>query len=247
MKRIVHWQVVLAVLLISVSALLYLLHYSIFHDAHHIFLYMIGDLAFLFIDVLLVTLILHRLLAFREKRTMLKKLNMVIGAFFSEAGIRLIRIFAGFDPAFAGLAGELIVTNAWTDREFLAMRGRLEKHIFSVDRTKGDLEELKRFLGEKRQFLLGLLENPNLLEHESFTNLLWAVFHLTEELSHRRECAGLPQADYEHLEGDIKRAYALLVGEWLMYMKHLKTDYPYLFSLAVRTNPFDASARAVVC
>jgi len=31
--------------------------------------------------------------------------------------------------------------------------------------------------------LLGLLGNPNLLEHDSFTDLLWAVFHLMEELS----------------------------------------------------------------
>jgi hypothetical protein len=25
-------------------------------------------------------------------------------------------------------------------------------------------------------------------------------------------------------------------------MKHLKADYPYLFSLAMRTNPFDSQA-----
>jgi hypothetical protein len=29
-------------------------------------------------------------------------------------------------------------------------------------------------------------------------------------------------------------------------MKHLKADYPYLFSLAVRTNPFDANASVEV-
>jgi hypothetical protein len=29
-------------------------------------------------------------------------------------------------------------------------------------------------------------------------------------------------------------------------MQHLKTDYPYLFSLAVRTNPFDPDAKVEV-
>ena len=29
-------------------------------------------------------------------------------------------------------------------------------------------------------------------------------------------------------------------------MEHLKTDYPYLFALAVRTNPFDPDARVEV-
>jgi len=29
-------------------------------------------------------------------------------------------------------------------------------------------------------------------------------------------------------------------------MKHLKTNYPYLFSLAVRTNPFDTNASVEV-
>jgi hypothetical protein len=31
-----------------------------------------------------------------------------------------------------------------------------------------------------------------------------------------------------------------------MYMQHLKQNYPYLFSLAMRTNPFDANASAIV-
>jgi len=101
-------------------------------------------------------------------------------------------------------------------------------------------------LKEKRQFLLNLLENPNLLEHESFTNLLWAVFHLTDELTHRKGLDRLPENDYQHLAGDIKRAHHLLILEWLNYMKHLKTNYPYLFSLAVRTNPFDANASVEV-
>jgi hypothetical protein len=109
-----------------------------------------------------------------------------------------------------------------------------------------DLDGLQKFLAEKIDFLLRLLENPMLLEHESFTDLLWAVFHLTEELGARGKLQALPQSDYEHLAGDMKRIYGLLVYEWLNYMEHLKSNFPYLFSLAMRTNPFDQEASPIV-
>ncbi len=52
----------------------------------------------------------------------------------------------------------------------------------------------------------------------------------------------LSPADFKHIEGDIRRVFQLLTFEWLQYLKHLKNAYPYLFSLAVRTNPFDKEA-----
>ena len=100
------------------------------------------------------------------------------------------------------------------------------------------MEELKKFLISKRECLLRLLENPNLLEHESFTDLLWAISHLTEELSFHKALTQLSGDDLKHLAKDIKRAYASLVHEWIAYMKHLKDDYPYIFSLSIRDNPF---------
>ena len=94
--------------------------------------------------------------------------------------------------------------------------------------------------------MLGLLENPNLLEHDEFTDLLWAVFHLIEELEVRRSLDRLPGSDMNHLSVDIKRAYSHLIREWIMYMRHLQQDYPYLYSLAARTNPMNPDARVEV-
>jgi len=105
---------------------------------------------------------------------------------------------------------------------------------------------LKAYLSDKLDFLLRLLENPNVLEHETFTSLLMAVFHLSEEIVARRNVSSLPEADLKHLAGDVNRVYGQLVDEWLRYMRYLRRNYPYLFSLAVRTNPFDESATAVV-
>jgi hypothetical protein len=76
--------------------------------------------------------------------------------------------------------------------------------------------------------------------------MLWAVFHLAEELEARGDFSKLPASDLKHLEGDIKRAYMAITVEWLWYMDHLRRQYPYLFSLAVRQNPFDASASVIV-
>ncbi|HUU31115.1 MAG TPA: hypothetical protein VMY69_03350, partial [Phycisphaerae bacterium] len=116
----------------------------------------------------------------------------------------------------------------------------------AMEAPRGNLVALRDFLVSKRPFLLALLENPNLLEHEGFTDMLWAVFHLTEELARRRDLAAGPDSDREHLAGDIRRAYGRVLAEWLLYLAHLKRDYPYLFSLAVRTNPFDPQARVEV-
>ena len=239
-------RVLLGLLLVLLSVFFYSLHYVVFRDAHHIFIYLVGDIAFVFIEVLLVTLIIHHLLSEREKRAMRKKLNMVIGAFFSEVGTNLLKFFAGFDKNAEQISKHLIVGNEWSPEHFTQMQAVLSSHDYKIDSRAGDLKGIREFLIGKRGFLLGLLENPNLLEHEKFTELLWAVFHLAEELSHRTTIEGLPETDYYHLSGDIGRSQRLLVREWLSHMEHLKSDYPYLFSLAVRTNPFDPNASVEV-
>ena len=43
-----------------------------------------------------------------------------------------------------------------------------------------------------------------------------------------------------------KTSQGLTLVEWIVYLHHLKHDYPYLFSLALRTNPLDANASVVV-
>ena len=245
MKRL-NWQVMLALSLIIMSLLLYLLHYAIFRDPHHIYIYMLGDIAFIPIEVLLVAVIVHQLLSNREKRVRLEKMNMVIGAFFSELGTTMLTFFSDYDPNLDHIRRNLIVTNDWSKEEFSRVSKLLKNYGCEIDIEKADLEYIRGFLVQKRDFLLRLLENPILLEHESFTQLLQAVFHLMDELENREELKQLPDSDRKHIAGDIKRAYGLLIVEWLNYMKYARDNYPYLFSLAMRTNPFDQSASVVL-
>jgi len=239
-------QVMLGSLLIALSVVLYFLQIRIFHAPRDTFFYLFQDLAFVPIQVLLVTVIVDQVLRIREKLAMLNKLNMVIGTFFSEVGTGLLKSFLGFDHHGDAIRSEFFVTKDWTGLRYVKVRKELRHYDYRIDVRRNDLNALKTFLAGKRDFLLRLLENPNLLEHETFTELLWAVFHLMEELEARDELSQMSSPDSEHLAGDIKRAYVILLVEWLAYMKHLQSEYPYLFSLAIRTNPFDVHASAQI-
>jgi len=235
-----------AFLLLMVSLALYGIDYLIFGGGDGIAAGFLGNLAFLPVYILFVTLIIERVLKERERHAIRQKLNMVIGVFYSEVGTALIRDCSEFAWNAREIADILRITTHWTPADFRRATDWLEGHDIGVDSRQGDLAALKGFLMEKRGFMLVLLENPNLLEHDEFTELLWAVFHLIEELEARHSLAGLSAADLEHLSGDIKRAYCYILREWVVYVQHLKQDYPYLFSLAVRMNPLNPEARAEI-
>ncbi len=239
--KFLSWKIWLSLSLVGLSAVLYLLNYLIFRDAGYMFRLLLAQLGFLPISVLLVTIIVNQLLARRAKAAKLSKLNMVIGAFFSDVGTALVRMMSRFDANLEGFRQDLAPLNRWSGADFADFRQRLPRYEFSMT-AAGDLEALKNFLESKKDFLMRLLENPNLLEHESFSDLLLAVFHLAEELTQRQALRRLTAADQAHLALDLERAYRRLLGEWLAYLGHLRANYPYLFSLALRTNPFDPTA-----
>jgi hypothetical protein len=180
------------------------------------------------------------------KKVRMEKLKMVIAAFFSEVGTKLLTRFVESDTGIDTIGRDLTVTKEWSDQEFSSAGQQVKSHNFSVDIDRINLEELRTLLNEKGNLLLRLLENPSILEHESFTELLRASSHLREELLYRGDFSTLPRSDLAHLTGDIKRAYALIVLQWLEYMNYLKKSYPYLFSLAVRMNPFDKARSPIV-
>lgn len=247
MKKIFkNWTFRVALIFILASALSYTIHYFIFHDVHHIFLYLIGDFGFLFIDVLLVLLIIERLLASREKKSILQKLNMVIGTFFSEVGMELLRRFSEFVENADQLENEVLINPNWDKKSFREAQSKAASFKYDIVFNVERLEQLRDFLKEKHSFLVRLLENPILLENQRFTDLLWAVFHLSEELNFRESLHNLPQGDIAHLKVDLRRAYSRIISEWIVYTEHLKGRYPFLFSLASRINPLNPKASPIV-
>lgn len=187
------------------------------------------------------------LILFRRERTAVtKKLNLVVGVFFSEAGTRLLRLLVAWDPGISEIRTSFLVTGRWKREDFAAAAASARRHVFRLDPGTPELMALRTFLLGKRAFLVRLLENPALLEHGSFSNLLQALLHLVEELAERDSFRDLPRADRAHLVADMVRVYRHLVEEWLSYTEHLKTHFPYLFSLAARKNPFDEDARVEI-
>jgi len=207
-----------------------------------IFLIIIGIGTFLTI----LTNVTQWLIQSRQNRIRRHRLNMLIGVFFTEVGNNLLRIFTGFDPQISNVRKDFLVNDNWSEREFHQLRGRLRYYEYEIDPTLLDLKSLASYLKERCDLLVRQIENPDLVEHEAFTELLWAVVHLRDELVSRESLDDLPETDIAHLVVDVNRAYSLLTRQWTEYLQYLKNRYPFLFSLALRTNPFVENPSAVV-
>ena len=85
MKGFPRFVLISAAMAVSLSAILYGLHFLIFHDVRASLSLLLGDLAYLPLEVLLVVIIIERLLSQREKQNVTLKLNMVIGAFSAKS------------------------------------------------------------------------------------------------------------------------------------------------------------------
>lgn len=182
----------------------------------------------------------------REQAKRIQKLHMVIGLFFSEAGNRLLALCAAADPAASGDGHGLRFDDSWTEADFVQAGRRCGARQPELQIDNIDLANLRDHLNAKGDLLVRLLESPYMLEHEHFTDLVIATLHLKEELLHRADFSTLPASDLQHLTGDLRRVYALLLVQWLAYLAHLRDHYPFLFSLARRTNPFDPQASPIV-
>ncbi len=182
------------------------------------------------------------LLMHRDTENRLKKQNIVLGIFFSEMGNHLLGLLAKTKIPDAFITEIRHIDLSCSESRLTEIIKKADHNSFAAADSLPDLDELNIHLRENRSLILDLLENPALLEHEEFTELLLSVAHLNEELQSRPDLHHLTKADSSHLQGDISRVFSLLLKEWLRYLKHLKKHYPYLFSLAVRKNPFNPKA-----
>ncbi|MFH1092747.1 MAG: hypothetical protein V1739_01170 [Candidatus Omnitrophota bacterium] len=231
-------EITIVVLFILLSVVLHFLHYAIFHDIHHLLIYGLGDLAFLPLEVLIVTVILHRLLEWRDKKALSSKKNILIGCFFSELGVIILRYVSQMDKQKSQVKDKLTITNQPRKKEFKQALKFLESYKPDLAVGNNEIKLLKTIILPKRGFLSDLIQHPVLIEHKSFTDLLLATFHLAEELSYRKDSDVFSDKDLDHLKIDIARVYERLLPEWIEYISNLKNNYPYLFSLYLRLNPF---------
>ncbi len=249
MRRVAPWQLWLVVLLATLTIALYTVRWSAFPDPQlrsEMWRFLVGDIAFLFLQVLLVTIVIDGAIQSRRRDETREKLNMIVGAFFAQVGTGLLKTFAQCDEEMANVRADLIPSAGWTARDYARARTGFAAHEPRLELDGDFLAMLRDTLGDQRAYLLGLLSNQSLHEHGTFTDLLWAITHVSEELEARPALHGLPASDIAHLAVDVRRAYSALGAEWLGYLEHLQSGYPHLFSLVVRTNPLDPNASPIV-
>jgi hypothetical protein len=239
-------NVALFVLLVVISLTVYIIQLIQFHSPRDTAFYFLQDFAFLPLQVAIVTLILGKVLKNREQQARIKKINMVVSPFFNEIGTDLIILFLRHYQPPLDLQEALHIKGYWKNADFQKTQLLIKQYHFELDSRTIHLPELKTMLFQKRMFLLTVLENPNLLEHETFTDMLWAVFHLTDELQARESLDSLPDSDLNHLTIDIKRVFQALLLQWVLHLKHLQSEYPYLFSIEIRRNPFHNDGSVVI-
>lgn len=241
MKKEFKWgNLIIVVLLLALAALVYVAQVMIFQNPRQTIYYIFQDTAFLPLHVLLVTFVLDQLINRREKNKKLKQINIIRSAFFNEAGTPLIESMLKFSTNLDTLKAQVKQTDYWTHEQDINLE-TVKKFEHVIDSKKSDLIALKNEFMAKKEYVLNIIQNQNLLEeHDAFTDMLWALYHVMDELNNREETQILilPQHDLDHLSRDFERAFKLLIMEWAIYMKHLKKEYPYLFSLALRKNPF---------
>ncbi|NMC55739.1 MAG: hypothetical protein GYA50_00760 [Eubacteriaceae bacterium] len=245
MKKFTFNHLIILILLF-ISLIFFSLQQFIFHNLHESGFLLFQDLIFMPIEILLVTFILDKILRDREKKERLQHQNIVINSFFSEIGTDTIRLLNKDIVNIKELSILLCMDQNWDNVKFDNVFKTLSSICYQFNITPDSLKTIKAALSEKKTYVISFFSNPNLLEIDSFTNMLWAFYHLIDELEHRTEIYELPDSDIEHLKNDIIRIYGMLVCQWIIYMKNLKDKYPYLWSLALRVNPFSENNDVII-
>ncbi|MBE6494932.1 MAG: hypothetical protein E7Z78_00660 [Methanobrevibacter thaueri] len=251
MSERLSWKAKFSILMVILIIIIYGSNYLVLGDAEHIISYIWTHLGFIPVDILIVAFLLDEIIERKEKEAMLEKLDMLMSTFFSEVGNELISQLSHANKYKASTENLKSIKN-WDENDFDNKLAELKGSSldFSADVSPEEreefLENLRALLAGKRDFIINLINNPNLLEKEEFTELMNAILHLDEELEHRTDLALVNDADFGHLNGDMQRVYNKLVYEWVYYLKYLYKHYPYMIALIVRTNPFDETADVYV-
>lgn len=232
--------------LVVLSVLIYTVQIMVYHSPRDTGFYIFQDIAFLPVQIAIVTVVLGSYLKRREKIERLKKINIVINAFFNEAGTDILKGLIGFSKNHDTINEKLNVQMDWSTKVFSETVRYLKNTEIQIECNFDQLVNLTIMMKSKRAFLIRLLENPNLLEHDTFTDMLLSVFHVMEELIARDVFEVDNKADMEHLSNDIQRALKALLVEWVEYMRHMRLEYPYLYSFMVRKNPFSKETNITI-
>ncbi len=225
--------------LLCTSVLLYLLHYLIFRDLHHIGIFFLHELASMPLEVILVTLFFDRIIDKASEEENQSKLSIIETLFFNESGGNMLRYLTSFDPHAAQLAGILHVNMDWKAADYSNARRQLKAYSFHLDVEKVDFFGLHYHLDERHSYYRNILENPALTQSSEFTEMVMKIYLLWEELDCRTDLYNLDLQEKHYLGELLTEIYQELAEYWLDNAhNHSIHNRPRLHRL-IETSPFE--------
>ncbi len=228
----------LILLLLCASALLYAIHYLIFRDLHHLAIFGLHELAFVPLEVILVTLGLDQLVEKTHREEARSKVSIIETLYFNESGGTMLRYLTSFDPDAARLRELLQVTEDWHSSDFRQAIRQLKSYPFLLDLDRIDFFGLHYHLSQRHEYYRSMLENPALTQSEAFTEMIMKIYLLWEELDGRTNLYQLPEKDRNYLAELLHEIYRELTEYWLDNVYNHSIHNRFRLHRAIESNPF---------
>ncbi len=228
----------LIVVLVICSLITYALHYLIFRDFHHIAIFFVHDLAFLPLEVILVSLGLDRLIESTHENEVKSKMSIIETLFFNESGSHILRYLIRFDPNAERLSAMLDLNMEWRSSQYAAAERQLKLYPFELDTEKLDFYGIHYHLNERMDFYRNILENPAMTQSNQFTEMVMNIYLLGEELEDRTDLYDLSAEDRRFLGDLVRQIYRELTEYWLDNAYNHSLHNKHRLHRLVATNPF---------
>lgn len=229
-----HRTLIVILFLFGLSASIYFLQLYLFKDPATTGFYLLQDLAFLPTTIAVATIVVGKIMEYHEKQNRISKTRMLASSFFSDNGFKLLKILLSFTTVSPEIKDILKINPNWTSKQFATAANKAKTYSFPIHFSTEQLENLKNIFAEKRMALLIIMSNPLLFDHEDFTDMLWAILHLSDELTIRENLTSIPKEELYHLNDDIERVIQGLLANWFMHISYIKDEYPHLYLLALK-------------
>ncbi|MDO4619497.1 MAG: hypothetical protein Q4B09_02645 [Lachnospiraceae bacterium] len=220
-------------LLLLMSAVVYGIQLLIFHDPNTTEFYILQDIAFLPISIAVATVVIGQYVDSREKQERREKTQMLTSTFFTEIGIELLELLLPLTTDKETVNALLDRMDIDDDKTLDELRPVIRQSELPLKADEKSYETIRNLIIDRREILLIISSNPLLLDHEDFTKLLWALFHLLDEFRLRGTYTELSDGDLAHMEHDLEELLKLLLTSWARNVLFTKRNYPSYYNASL--------------
>lgn len=195
---------ILTILILGlISACIYGLQILLFHDLRNTEFYILQDLAFIPISIAITTIVVGNIVDGRARKEAAEKAGMLRSVFFTDMGHTLIKRLSAVSDA-----PTLSCQDA--DMRVSEQQDKIRSCTVTVHSDQETYEFLRSFLQEKKQDLIILTGNNQLMDQDDFTQMLSGLFHLMDEFELRGSYDDLTADDRSHMDEDFAKVLVLL-------------------------------------